>query len=448
MCKVSVLVPVYNVEKYLAQCLRSICRQTLQDIEIIVINDGSTDQSRDIIRTFENDPRVRVIDKENTGYGHSMNCGLEAARGEYIGIVESDDYIEPEMFSALYHEALEKKAEVVKANFYQQENGMNTLCNNLQSLPFHEVFSAAGHKDILSRTSAIWSAIYRRDFLEKNDIRFLETPGASYQDTSFNLKVMMMADRIVCLEKAYLHYRVDNPASSVHDKKKVYYICEEYEEAERYLEKRPEKASVFLTALVKQKYCGGYRWNFHRIDDSLKKEFLYHISREAAEDERAGFIDPAIWTQRDLHMFHLLLSNQEQILFKDKKQRQLLGLCRDGLRARCRGKQVYIYGAGLVGREILHSLRRQEIKPVAFLVSHAEGNPSSVEGIPVCVISERRIDRETSVILVAVKESSQLAIVESLEKLGFTNYLLMSEKVRKSLCLPDATVEISENGNR
>lgn len=285
-------------------------------------------------------------------------------------------------------------------------------------------------------------------FFGENDIRFLETPGASYQDTSFNLKVMMMADRIVCLEKAYLHYRVDNPASSVHDKKKVYYICEEYEEAERYLEKRPEKASVFLTALVKQKYCGGYRWNFQRIDDSLKKEFLYHISREAAEDERAGFIDPAIWTQRDLHMFHLLLSDQEQILFKDKKQRQLLGLCRDGLRARCRGKQVYIYGAGLVGREILHSLRRQEIKPVAFLVSRAEGNPSSVEGVPVCVISERRIDGETSVILVAVKESSQLAIVELLEKLGFTNYLLMSEKVRKSLCLPDATIEISENGNR
>lgn len=448
MCKVSVLVPVYNVENYLAQCLRSIAHQTLQDIEIIVINDGSTDQSRDIIRTFEDDPRVRVIDKENSGYGHSMNCGLEAARGEYIGIVESDDYINPEMFAALYHEAVEKKAEVVKANFYQQENGRDTLCNNLQSLPFHEVFSAAGHKDILSRTSAIWSAIYRRDFLEKNDIRFLETPGASYQDTSFNLKVMMMADRIVCLEKAYLHYRVDNAASSVHDKKKVYYVCEEYEEAERYLEKRPEKASVFLTALIKQKYCGGYRWNFQRIDDSLKKEFLQYISREAAEDERAGLIDPALWTQDELHRFHLLLSNPDQILYEDKKQRQLLGLCRDGLRAHCRSKQVYIYGAGLVGKEVLHGLRRQEIQPAAFLVSRAEGNPSSVEGVSVFVISERSIARETSVILVAVKESSQLAIVELLEKLGFANYLLMSEDVRQSLLLPGATIEISENGNR
>ena len=94
--KVSILVPCYNVEKYLKQCLDSIVNQTLQDIEIICINDGSTDSTLDIIKQYaKNDDRFVVIDKQNEGYGKSMNRGLDAATGEYIGIVESDDWIEP-----------------------------------------------------------------------------------------------------------------------------------------------------------------------------------------------------------------------------------------------------------------------------------------------------------------------------------------------------------------
>ena len=98
MIKVSVLVPIYNVEKYLDKCLQSLCNQTLQEMEIICINDGSTDSSRQIIERYAKiDKRIVVIDKKNTGYGNSMNVGLDRASGEYIGIVESDDFIEPDM---------------------------------------------------------------------------------------------------------------------------------------------------------------------------------------------------------------------------------------------------------------------------------------------------------------------------------------------------------------
>ena len=119
MPKVSIVVPVCNAEQYLKQCLDSILGQTLQDIEIICVNDGSKDNSGAMLDAYaQRDDRVRVLHKENTGYGNSMNRGLDMARGEYIGIVESDDWVEPDMFEKLYQAAKAAKADVVKSNFF------------------------------------------------------------------------------------------------------------------------------------------------------------------------------------------------------------------------------------------------------------------------------------------------------------------------------------------
>ena len=101
--KVSIVVPVYNVEKYLRECLDSLLAQKLKDIEIIVVNDGSTDSSADIAAEYAaRDSRVRLISKENEGYGKTMNRGFSEARGEYVGIVESDDFADPHMFKDMY----------------------------------------------------------------------------------------------------------------------------------------------------------------------------------------------------------------------------------------------------------------------------------------------------------------------------------------------------------
>ena len=117
--KVSVVVPIYNVEKYLRQCLDSIVNQTLKDIEIICVDDGSTDSSPEIIQEYAaKDSRVKVITKPNSGYGNSMNRGFDLAEGEYVGIVESDDYAELDMFEKLYQRAEKNKLDVVKSGYY------------------------------------------------------------------------------------------------------------------------------------------------------------------------------------------------------------------------------------------------------------------------------------------------------------------------------------------
>ena len=117
--RISIIIPVYNAEEYLRQCLDSVTNQTMREIEIIIANDGSTDASMDIITEYATkDRRIKVIDKPNAGYGHTMNVGIAAAHSEYIGIVESDDFIETNMFETLYSTAKENNADIVKSNFW------------------------------------------------------------------------------------------------------------------------------------------------------------------------------------------------------------------------------------------------------------------------------------------------------------------------------------------
>ena len=193
MPKITVIIPIYNVEKYLQQCLESVVTQTLQDIEIICVNDGSTDESLNILKTYaEKDNRIKVIDKPNSGYGASMNLGLSLATGEYIGIIEPDDFVKSEMFFDLYEIARENDADVVKSDYYefftkkQQTRKSGKISRSLTN----RVVNAKDEPKILKIIPSIWSAIYKRSFLQKNNIKFLETPGASYQDTSFAFKAL------------------------------------------------------------------------------------------------------------------------------------------------------------------------------------------------------------------------------------------------------------------
>lgn len=281
---VSIIVPVCNVQRYLRQCLNSLTYQTLEDIQIICIDDGSTDGSLDILREFAScDPRIEIISKPNAGYGHTMNCGLNVAKGEYIGIVESDDWAEPDMFEDLYNFAKQHNVDVVKSNFYyyhSDTDGKNdSLVYNLNSCEYNKVFCPLDEQNIFLTQPAIWSALYRREFLEKEAISFTETPGASFQDTSFNFKVFSTAKRVVLTEKAYLHYRVDNAGSSVKSLSKVFCICDEYQAIWDFARSRKNLYSK-LKYRIPQIQFGGYLWNLDRLTPKLQYQFYERLVNE------------------------------------------------------------------------------------------------------------------------------------------------------------------------
>ena len=231
MPSVTVLVPIYNVESYLRQCLDSLKTQTLQDVEFLCIDDGSTDASGKIADAYAaEDARFRVIHKANEGYGKTMNRGLAEARGEYIGIVESDDFADAVMFEKLHAAICSPGADVVKSNFYQYDAARGSVPTDLLAgCPYHEMCSAVTVPKLLQTDLFIWTSLYRKSFLEAKGICFRETPGAAYQDVGFSQKVTASCQKMYLLPDHFLHYRIDNAGSSVHSiGKKAYCYNDEF----------------------------------------------------------------------------------------------------------------------------------------------------------------------------------------------------------------------------
>lgn len=287
--EVSVLIPIYNVERYLERCLTSLVGQTYDDFEAICINDGSTDGSRSIIQRFlDADSRFRVIDKENSGYGASMNRGLDAARGRYVAILESDDFFEPDALAVLHEAAEMNQAEVVKANFYlywSRPEERRELFRVVDEVEAGHVLRPLDDLAVFFRKPSIWSALYRRDFLVDDSIRFLETPGASYQDSGFNFKVWASARRVAFLAAPVLNYRQDNEGSSVNNPGKVFCVCDEYASMEEFVRARGSADERRLLAILQRMKLDSYLWNYDRLAPELRPAFV----ERAAEEFRAAF---------------------------------------------------------------------------------------------------------------------------------------------------------------
>ena len=291
--KISVLVPIYNVEDYLSECLDSLVNQTLKDIEIVCINDGSTDKSLHIVKKYAaKDKRIVIIDKKNSGYGDSMNCGLEKASGEYIGIVEPDDFIELNAFEKLYKIAKNNDAEVVKSNFYEystEKQGDIGKSDMFSSKDVGKIMDPRSNQHFFYVQPSIWSAIYKNSFLKENDINFLPTPGASYQDAGFSFKVWASARRVYLLDEAFLHYRQDNPNSSVKSDGKIFAVKDEYDEIERYLKERGLIDEYGHTLAIMR--FSAYIWNMKRLTTKAAREFGKAVKKDYVRIKKEGFLD-------------------------------------------------------------------------------------------------------------------------------------------------------------
>ena len=163
MPKISVIVPVYNVEKYLNQCIDSLLDQTFTDYEVICIDDGSTDDCGRILDAYaKQDCRFRVVHKPNSGYGKSMNVGLQLAKGEYIAIVESDDFVEEDMLENLYHAAINSDADVVRGRYFRHTGGEDISAGYYDGIPINQKISIVSCPMLFCIAETIWTGLYRR----------------------------------------------------------------------------------------------------------------------------------------------------------------------------------------------------------------------------------------------------------------------------------------------
>ena len=211
--KVSIIIPVYNVERYLNKCLDSVLGQTLKEIEVVAVDDGSVDKSGIILDEYaKNDSRVVVIHQQNRGYSGALESGLRHAHGYYVGIVEPDDFVDVSMYEKLYRKALTTKADIVKAGFSkyssvpprQNEYFKCPSGVDLRLAP-KGAFSIEEWPQLIAFHSSIWSSIYKRDLF--NHFVLPSTAGASYQDLPIMLNLMTLAKKIAIVPDGLYYWR-------------------------------------------------------------------------------------------------------------------------------------------------------------------------------------------------------------------------------------------------
>lgn len=313
----SVIVPVCNVERFLDECMDSIKNQAVKDIQVICINDGSTDSSLEILKRHAiDDYRIEIIDKANAGYGAAMNDGLDRAIGTYLAILESDDFTTMDGWSKLLVLCQQYDLDLVKGCYWRHSNEdelfkvyeqTDVHCPKwIAEIPTNVVFNPRDALRVFWMTPSIWSCVYKRSFLIENEIRFNETAGASFQDTGFFFQVWATAKRAMIVDDPILHYRIDNEGSSSKSDKKVHAVREEMNFIRDFL-KNHKVDTVFSQVFCSIRFKT-YIWNINRIADKYIPEFKKAMVEDLFSDFSNGYFSPLLFNKKDASNFLLDIS--------------------------------------------------------------------------------------------------------------------------------------------
>lgn len=202
MSKVSIVVPIYNVQKYLSKCLQSLVDQTFKDIEIICVNDGSTDQSDKIIEKFVKlyPNRIIHLEKENGGLGDARNAGINIAKGEYITFIDSDDWVEPEMIESMYNNAKKYNSDIVCCGLRRIDEDGKILSN--EQINLKKEYSPK--EAMVTLAPAAWNKLYRMSLFTDYNIRY--SVGVWYEDLPTTTKLFMHSNKITTVNKIFVNY--------------------------------------------------------------------------------------------------------------------------------------------------------------------------------------------------------------------------------------------------
>lgn len=281
--KVSVIIPVYNAEKYLQQCLNSILNQTMSDIEIICVDDGSSDSSYDILTEYANiDSRVKVVRQKNSGAGATRNTGLAVACGDYIHFLDSDDWAEANLYEVLYKNIREQNADVCVCFFETFDN----VTGNVEKKPrplirdcyvcttnFRQNPSYLVHSSMVS-----WNKLYSRKLLTENDIWFQDFPFA--EDRAFYFHVLICAEKIAIVDEYLIHYRINNDSSLVASTSTSYkqeYNFSSYEKIRDLTKHAPLKVQGMIIDVNIQNFLRFYRNAATGSEEIMRSQLINYI---------------------------------------------------------------------------------------------------------------------------------------------------------------------------
>lgn len=276
--KVSIIIPVYNDEIYIRQCLDSLINQSLKELEIIIVDDGSTNSAGAICDEYaEKDDRIKVIHKENEGSGIARNFAIKLAQGEFIGFVDSDDWVDSDYFEKMYNSAITNNADISIGEIKRYSDGKMDKC----SYTIDKTIMKENSQQAINFQfyPGVWDKIYRKDVVINNNIEFAEK--LLYQDVPFNFKALFYANRIVTCPNVFYYYRLNLNSVSYKSGDVLFNIFKIFDICQDFINKidSPLLNSNFQEVLNALK-IRHYYYYFPRADMSYRKTFLDKIKED------------------------------------------------------------------------------------------------------------------------------------------------------------------------
>lgn len=348
--KVSVILPSLNVVNYIDECIQSVLNQSLDDIEVICVDAGSTDGTWESLLEYKMNPkyssRMTVIRSEKKSYGYQVNIGIKEAHGEYIGIVETDDSVKLNMYEVLYKAAIKRDIDYIKTNYIyywttRKSTRMYEKKEVLADLEFdyNEEIDVSRFQKELIKDSSVWNGIYKRNFLISNNILFNETPGAAFQDIGFLQQVHWKAQRAIYLDDALYIYCTDRDDSSTNNGNGLKYAYQEYNFLVNNFKLTLNKQQKALYERMKRVFLFQYQETVKRgtIQDNKQYiEWFLSVLKNAGENVENNE----------------LCNLSQDIMDRQNKENDFLKALPD--------KKIIIFGSGVRGRNCYKYLEKHD----------------------------------------------------------------------------------------
>ena len=399
---VSVIMPSLNVVKYIDECIQSVLNQSLKEIEIICVDAGSTDGTYERLKEYEtNDSRVRVILSDKRSYGYQVNLGIKESNAKYIGIVETDDYVDENMFDILYNRAEDNNLDFVKADFtflydfdgYYLYKPAKLFDENTNKF-YNKVIQPLDCTYLYFHDFNVWKGIYNREFLIENDVMFNESAGASFQDIGFQQLLLYYAKRCMYIPEKLYYYRFGHMTNSSVSPKLLQFVKQEFE---HLLDNKLNGMTGRKIELIYQK-MGLDLWSQYNVlidlnGSGVKKEDVDQcyqwIKQKLFIALNNGIVKSIDMNQTTWKQITFLLDDKEA--YTDKYLAMIQAKT-DRIKRKL-GKINVIWGCGVYGMEALNFCKKYGYDCIALIDNNSKLWGRKISGIevkaPVDIINKK-----------------------------------------------------------